>query len=214
MKNKWDGLHSLYSKQDWIDKPNIFAEEVLQYFPDSGYILSLGDGQGQDSRFFSEKGYKVLATDISEDALDINKQKLKESGIENVSIQKLDLKEKFPFKNNIFDIVYSHLSIHYFDYNITSKIFNEIRRVLKPNGIIAVFTNTTNDPEYNTGKKLEDEFFEIDGVTKRFFSIKSMSEFTKDFKKILIDDKGRTYKDEAKGVHNLIRFVGKKPKTK
>jgi len=30
--------------------------------------------------------------------------------------------------------------------------------------------------------------------------------------KILLDDKGETYKDNKKDVHNLIRFVGKKIK--
>jgi len=208
--SKWNNLHKFYSKQDWIDKPNIFAEEVLEYLPKEGYILCLGDGQGQDGRFFASKGHKVLSTDISDSALEINNGKMREQGLENIATEKLDLRERFPYKEAIFDIVYAHLSLHYFNQKTTEQIFSEIKRVLKPQGVVAIFTNSTSDPEYNTGNKIEDNLFEIEGTEKRFFSTDSMKKFAKDFEIILLDNQGKTYKDEAKGVHNLIRFIGKK----
>lgn len=208
INKQWDDLHKHYSKQDWIGKPNIFAQEVLEHFPKNGYVLCLGDGQGQDGRFFASKGYKVLSTDISESALEINKNKIIEQSLENISTEKLNLENPFRFEDETFDIVYAHLSLHYFAEDTTLRIFKEIRRVLKRGGILAVFVNSVNDPEFNTGKRLEQELFEIDGVTKRFMSKYSMDYFARDFQVILLDDKGRTYKDEEKGVHNLVRFVG------
>ena len=208
--SKWNNLHKFYSKQDWIDKPNIFAEEVLEYLPKDGYVLCLGDGQGQDGRFFTSKGYKVLSTDISESALEINNQKIKDEGLKNIITEKLDLKNKFPYKEATFNVVYAHLSLHYFSQKMTEQIFDEIKRVLKPKGFIAVFTNSTSDPEYNTGKKIEEDLFEIEGIEKRFFSIDTMKKFAKNFEIILLDNQGKTYKDEAKGVHGLIRFIGRK----
>ena len=44
MADPWNKLHSHYSNQDWIDKPNIFAEEVIEFFPQKGKVLLLGDG--------------------------------------------------------------------------------------------------------------------------------------------------------------------------
>ena len=208
--DQWNKLHKHYSKQDWIEKPNIFAEEAVEYFPKEGYILCLGDGQGQDSRFFSSKGFKVLSTDISDEALKINFQKISEQGLKNISTEKLDLTTDFTYKEATFDVVYAHLSLHYFTEEMTKKIFSEIKRVLKRGGILAVFVNSINDPEFNTGKRIEQEYFEIEGIKKRFFSIYSMRYFAKDFQEIILDDKGRTYKDEAKGVHNLVRFIGRK----
>ncbi len=208
--DSWDKLHQYYSKQDWIEKPNIFAEEALGHFPKEGYVLCLGDGQGQDGRFFSSKGYKVLSTDISDEALKINSQKISEQGLTNILTEKLDLTTDFSYKEATFDVVYAHLSLHYFTEEITQKIFSEIKRVLKRGGILAIFVNSINDPEFNSGKRIEQELFEIEGTTKRFFSKYSMNYFARDFQVILLDDNGRTYKDEAKGVHNLVRFIGRK----
>ena len=67
-KDSFDKLTDFYKNQDWINKPNIFAQEVLEYIPSSGTMLCLGDGQGQDSRFFAQKGYAVTATDLSDKA--------------------------------------------------------------------------------------------------------------------------------------------------
>lgn len=206
----WDGLHTFYSQQDWIDKPNIFADQVLEYFPKSGRLLSLGDGQGQDSRYFAQKGFEVMATDLADKALETSLQRAKEEQIANLVIQKLDLQETFSFEDETFDIVYAHLSLHYFSTPKTEQIFGEIWRVLKEGGIFAAFVNSVNDPEFNTGTRIEQEFFEIEGMTKRFFSVFSMEHFTKGFQVVLLDDKGETYKDSAKGIHNLVRFVGRK----
>lgn len=209
MASKWDQLHANYSTQSWIDTPNIFAEEVLEYLPKDGTMLLLGDGLGQDGRFFATKGYRVVSTDISDRAIEANGEKAKLAQLPNYEVKRLDLLEPFPFDDASFDIVYAHLSIHYFDEKTTSRIFHEMKRVLKKGGILAIFTNSVSDPEFNTGKRLEQEFFEIDGVSKRYFSTYTMDYFARDFQVILLDDNGKTYKDEAKGVHHLIRFVGR-----
>lgn len=206
--NEWTTLHSRYSKQDWINKPNIFAQEVIKYFPKHSKILELCAGQGQDSRFFAQNGFTVVSTDISDIALEASKAKIEEEYKSRLTIQKLDIQEKFPFADASFDVVYAHLGIHYFNSKTTQKIFAEIHRILKPNRIIAILTNSINDPQYDTGEKLEEDFYFIEDKKKRFFSIESMKSFVKDFQIILLDDKGETYKDSEKGVHNLIRFVG------
>lgn len=198
----WQNLHHLYSSQDWSNKPSIFAEFAIQYFPLKGSLLELGAGLGQDAQFFSQKGYQVLATDLNTESL---------KKIPNSDVQELDLKQLFPFPDESFNIVYGHLSVHYFNLQTTQQIFDEVYRVLKKGGIVAIFTNSTSDPEYDTGKKLEDDFFEFkEGLTKRYFSIESIKKFTKKFEVVLLDNQGETYKDAAKGIHNLIRFIGKK----
>lgn len=210
----WKDLHEHYAKTaDWIDKPSLFAQDAIKYFPKSGKVLELGAGQGQDTRFFAERGYDVVSTDIEESALERSRSKLPEKLQPNVSVKKLDLRDDFPFDSSSFDVVYAHLSLHYFDIETTYKILNQITRVMKPGGVIAFFMNSTSDPEYGTGTQIEPGFFQIENVTKRYFSVESTRKFISDFYEIsLLDNLGETYKDTAKGVHNLIRFIGKKPK--
>ncbi len=126
-------------------------------------------------------------------------------------MQQVDLKEKLPFEDNSFDIVYAHLSLHYFDQETTFGIINEIERILKPGGLFAFLTNSISDPEYNTGNLLERDFFQIGKVTKRYFSVVSARQLTRGFQVNLLDNLGQTYKDQAKGVYHLIRFIGHKP---
>jgi len=206
----WNKLHDGYKEQDWINKPNIFAKEVVKYFPEKARILELGAGQGQDTRFFAENCFFVESTDISQEALKINKDKLTNDLREYVNISSFDMTKKFPCQDGEFDVVYAHLSIHYFDVVTTNEIIDEIYRVLKPGGIVAVLNNSVNDPQYKQGEEIEEDYFIIKDKKKRFLSVDSTRSFFRRFDIVLLDNFGETHKDSAKGVHNLIRFVGQK----
>lgn len=118
------------------------------------------------------------------------------------------MREELQFEDASFDVVYAHLSLHYFDYETTVRLIGEVQRVLKPGGVFAFFVNSVHDPEYNTGEKLEDDYFQIDKTAKRYFSVETARAFTRYFDVSLLDDLGETYKDRAIGVHNLVRFIG------
>jgi SAM-dependent methyltransferase len=204
----WKTLHSHYQKQEWIQRPSIFAETAVTFFPKKGTVLELGAGIGQDSIYFASLGYQVVSSDIEINSLSSNLCHQDETIVNNITIEKIDLSNRLPFKDNVFDVVYAHLSLHYFDKNTTQQIFDEIERVLKPGGIIAFLSNSINDPEYRTGVYLEDDFFLIGKAKKRYLSLESVREFTKQFHPLLLDDQGETYKDQAKGVKSLIRYIG------
>lgn len=210
MGDVWSDLHQNYKGKDWIDKPSIFAEIAVRYFPKTGKVLDLGAGQGQDSRFFAEHGYQVVSTDLENSALELSKSKVTDDIKSRITFQKVDLRDELPFETDSLDVVYAHLSIHYFEYETTVRLLDEILRVLRPGGVFAFLTNSVNDPEYKTGKELEPDYYQIGQTAKRYFSVDSARMFTQYFEVNLLDDLGETYKDAAKGVHNLIRFVGKK----
>jgi|GEM_PF-231030 len=207
----WANLHQYYQGQDWINKPSLFAQTVLSYFPQSGRVLELGAGQGQDSRFFAGHGYDIVSTDLDQSALELSRSKMDQKLAKKITLQQLDLRQELPFASSSFDIVYAHLSLHYFPADLTARILFDVQRVLKPGGILAFLVNATSDPEYGTGRQLEPDYFEIEQVSKRYFSTASLRSFTKYFDILLLDNHGETYKDNAKGVHNLIRFIGEKP---
>lgn len=205
IKKYWSEKHKKYLGQSWIEKPTLFSQFAIKYFPEAGKLLDIGTGQGQDARFFSKLGYEVTATDISEEAISLAKEK-DTSGTKYIYH---DLNQNLPFENETFDIVYSHLTIQFFDNKTTSNIFSEIKRVLKNGGVLAIIVNTKDDPQVLVSKLLGEDLYEApDGLVKRFYDEKSLSSFVSDkFEQILLDSKGETYKDETK---TLIRYIGKK----
>ena len=211
LNSAWDKLHKRYKNEDWINKPNKFAEEIVNYLKNDSKILELGAGQGQDSRYFAEKGFDVISSDISKEALKINIEKVSAKFKDRIKVIELDMTKRLPFFDNKFDVVYAHLSFHYFDSNKTKQILNEIYRVLKDDGLLIMLNNSTTDAEFGIGEKIEKDYFLVKDKNKRFFSVNTLRDLIKyQFNTILLDDLGETYKDSAKGVHNLIRFVGSK----
>jgi len=216
VSNVWEELHSNYQGKDWLEKPSMFAEQVSQYFPSHGVILDLGAGQGQDSTYFADKGYEVISSDreisIIEQANERAKTYFanKNEPMKAMRFQLIDLSKLIPLSDSRISVVYAHLSLHYFDASITEQIFSEIYRILKPGGTLAFLVNSKSDPEYGTGKELEKDLFLVEGKTKRYFSVESAKAFAYQLETVLCDEEGKTYKDIDKGVHNLIRYVGKK----
>ena len=199
--NHWTKKRDEYQQTDWSHQPSLFVQDIVELLPKQGSILDLGAGMGQDSQFFAEHGYDVTSADVVLHT---------DLALDSVKRLELDHSQPLPFADESFDVVYSHVALHYFDMVTTEQIFSEIYRVLKPGGIVSFLVNSVNDPEYNTGTKLEEDYFETEGTRKRYFSTATAREFAHKFEVILCDENGETYKDRAKNVHNLIRFIGRK----
>ncbi len=206
----WEGALKKYGTQNWIDKPTIFIEQVVQFFPRSGRVLELAAGQGQDARYLAKLGFRVLCTDQSDYGLQEAKRKAERENL-SIAFQKIDLSKPLPFASNEFDVVYSHLGLHYFDKQTTLFLFSEIRRILKPSGILAALFNTVDDPEIrsNEFEKIEDDYYhEIStGLFKRYFSIATTKKLINGlFEPIIVDQEGSAYKD---GKKRLVRLVAR-----
>jgi SAM-dependent methyltransferase len=207
-KEYWDKKHTGNFDGDWAIKPSMFAEYVVNFFPKKGRILEIGTGKGGDAGFFYSLGYEVVATDFSEEALKIARENFK-----NVEFVNVDTAKGLPFENNSFDVIYSHMSLHYFDTQTTRNIFENIHRLLKPKGIFATIANTMDDTEMKSHdfQELEDDFYKntSKNILKRYFSTKSMADFAKGlFDPLILDNEGKVaYKNSLK---TLVRFVGKK----
>lgn len=201
LQSFWRKKLGKYADADWSKQPSIFVQEVEQYFPKNCSILELGAGLGQDSKYLANKGYKILATDISEFSKEIATTEFK----------LVDMANPLPFDENSFDVVYSHLGIHYFDKARTIQLFSEIKNIIKTGGILAVLVNSTDDPEIVDYQEIEKDYY-IDDVElkKRFFSVESLKEMLVGFEIILLDNQGVSRKDEIKNVSGLIRLVAKK----
>jgi len=207
-KEYWKNKHHKCLTQDWIDKPSVFAQYAIDYLPEKGKLLDLGAGQGQDSRFFTKRGFKVWCTDFLPEALEIAKDKAGKEQLE-MNFLNVDLKQTLPFKDDFFDVVFSNLGLHYFNRKITSRLFQEIARVLKKGGIFACLMNSIEDPEVPRSEMIEPGLYKTpSGLIKRFFDQKFLGEMTDGlFDPIVFDSEGSAHKDKE---DNLVRFIGKK----
>ena len=129
--NIWDSYHKRHKQRNWTGRPSIFAKEVRKYIKGDSKILELGSGRGHDTKFFAANGFKVVSTDISSSAIETNRSSLPRSLQNQVEFTQLDMAKPFPYKNEEFDAVYAHLSLHYFDLQKTKEVLDEIHRVLK-----------------------------------------------------------------------------------
>lgn len=124
----------------------------------------------------------------------------------------MDLREPLPFNDNTFNIVYSHMGLHYFGRKETQDVLREIHRILRDGGTLAILLNTLDDPEIreHNYQEIEPHFFEDprSGLRKSYFSVEYLKELTENlFEPLILDNRGETYKDEVK---SLVRFVGKR----
>ena len=72
------------------------------------------------------------------------------------------------------------MSLHYFTKDTTYKILEEIKRVLKQNGILIFRVNSVNDINFEAkqGREIEKHLYETEeSEYKRFFDINDIQEF-------------------------------------
>jgi SAM-dependent methyltransferase len=199
-----------YNTADWAGKPSIFVQDAKGYFPPSGKVLELGCGAGQDGLWLAVQGYEVVQTDFIDGMFPAIRDKAAKLGVQT-ALRQLDIRNLSDLGDDSFDIVYSHLSLHYFDHKTTKEIFAELHKILRPGGVLAALFNSISDPEYlEAREKIEPHYVQVGDIKKRFLDEAEAREFAAGFQILLADNNGETYKDRAIGVKNLIRLIAKK----
>jgi SAM-dependent methyltransferase len=143
-------------------------------------ILDLCCGKGMETANFANKSNSVLGVDISyvaiETALMMHHDKA------NLYFKCDDIVDfLFSCKDN-FDIIFSKLGLHYFDKATTTKLFQQIKFVLKKNGLLYFMVRATDDPSYGKGQQLSPNYFknQKDFRHRRyFFNQKDLEEVLK-----------------------------------
>jgi len=167
----WDDKHHSYAAKKFVRKPNWLATTLSDNLEAPAKILDLGCGQGQDSLYFRSLGHEVTALDFSKFALAQFADAARAAGVPQV---RHDLgRVPYPFPAEAFDIVYAHLTLHYFDQATTRQIFAEVARLLKPHGQLWALFNSDHDPEASDPAfaTIEERYLELaPGSKKRYFS--------------------------------------------
>ena len=131
----WDDVFA--EKGKYFANPHPDMERLAKLFSEKGVrrILDLGCGTGRHLLFLLKKGFEVYGLDGSPNGLEIAKNWLAEENLSSeLTCQKIE--HEFPYKDGFFDAVISIQVIHH---NLIKDIMftvNEIKRTLKPEGLI------------------------------------------------------------------------------
>lgn len=144
MERKWTGerLESFIQTRDTIDHLHRYAL-VLDYIKDK-VVLDIACGEGYGSNLMSQQAQYVYGVDIDVETI-LNAQKKYKK--ENLNFQngRADL---IPIETNSIDVVVSFETIEHHDKH--EEMMLEIKRVLKPDGIIVI---STPDKYFYTDKR-------------------------------------------------------------
>lgn len=166
---------------DWLE---IFDRAIINC---KTPIIDLGCGCGNDTLYLIEKGKTVIPCDYSKNAI----ENIKKNFPEVEKTYCFDMSKGLPFYDNLTDIIISDLSLHYFTEQKTFEILDEIKRVLKPNGLLFLRVNSMKDVNFGAGqgKEIEPHLYETDdGRFKRFFDKVDIERFFSNWEKLYVHE--------------------------
>ena len=127
-------LEKSFSRQKNSEK---IAYEIVQFLnvsASSGKILDIGPGNGNDSRFFCERGYNVTAIEFSSAMATVAQMNAPKAHIIEDDFLQHD------FWGETFDGILAIAFIHLFNEQDTLKVLQKIRTLLNPEGVAYIST--------------------------------------------------------------------------
>jgi SAM-dependent methyltransferase len=158
--------------QMYGEQPSQAAIEAGAVFRHAGArdVLELGAGHGRDALYLASLGFHVRATDFSSAGLDQLRDRARAAGL-SVDTAVADAREPLPFADASVDAVFAHMLLCM---ALSTKeilaLGAEIRRVLRPGGMLAYTVRHTGDAHYGAGIARGDDIFEHGGFAVHFFS--------------------------------------------
>lgn len=134
-----------YGERDrvWSGRVNVqFADVVADLAP--GRALDLGCGEGADAVWLAERGWDVVAVDVSETALGRARQAAISRGVaDRIEFVQLDLSDGFP--DGTFDLVSSQF-LHSTVRLERPEILANAARAVRPGGLLVIVDHGSAPP--------------------------------------------------------------------
>ncbi|MDD4497009.1 MAG: class I SAM-dependent methyltransferase [Methanosarcinaceae archaeon] len=162
--NIWEKMHS---QRSWGKYPN---EELVKFVGRNFFkiskthrknikFLEIGCGQGANLWFLVKEGFDVYGIDISYSAIEKTEQYLKGEFCLDANLNVADAR-KLPYVNNFFDVVVDCAAIQCTSYSDHREVYDEVYRVLKPNGYFWSFHIAKRSWGYGTGNLIDLDTFD------------------------------------------------------
>lgn len=163
------GVHpGMYGQEP--SAPALHAAEVFRA-AGARDVLELGAGHGRDALYFARLGFHVQATDFSPTGLEQLHEAARAQGVsERVTTAVHDVREPLPLPDACADAVFAHMLLCMaLSTPQIEALVGEVRRVLRPGGILVYTVRHTGDAHYRAGTAHGDDIYEHGGFAVHFF---------------------------------------------
>lgn len=128
----------------WERFPRTFLDKFVEVA--RGEVLDIGSGPGRDGKILQESGLRVTCLDASEAMVRISSER----GLKSV----LGDFQYLPFTDEQFDAVWAYTSLLHVPKSQVGQALREIRRVMKPGGLLGVGMIEGTAEEYRETEKV------------------------------------------------------------
>jgi SAM-dependent methyltransferase len=134
-------------------------------------VLELGPGQGRDTLYLARRGFHMDALDYAPEGLAEIEAKAGAAGLaDRVTTALHDVRQRLPFADDSVEASYSHML---FCMALATpeldRLVGELRRVVRPEGLVVYTVRTTDDAHYGAGIAHGDDMYEQGGFVVHFF---------------------------------------------
>lgn len=167
-REHWERTYTVHPGM-YGERPSEPAEYAAGVFRPGGDVLELGAGHGRDTLFLARRGFRVTAADFSPIGLE---QLAERAAGENLTITTVvqDVREPLRLPDGSADAVYAHML---FCMALSTAelvaLVGEVRRVLRPGGVLVYTVRHTGDAHYGAGTGHGDDIWEHGGFAVHFF---------------------------------------------
>ena len=155
------------------DEPSAAAVAAADVFEAAGAttVVELGAGQGRDTLYLARRGLHVHALDFAPEGLDAIETKAGAAGLaDRVTVEIHDVRQRLPFADDSVDVSFSHML---FCMALTTpeldRLAADLRRVVRPGGLVVYTVRTTDDAHYRAGIPHGDDMYEHGDFIVHFF---------------------------------------------
>lgn len=189
MKNKWSGerLESFIYGRDSIEHLHRYA--LVMSYVENKTVLDIACGEGYGSNLMSSKAAQVHSVDIDAQTISAAKAKYNKA---NINFQ-VGSATDIPLPNQSVDVVVSFETIEH--HNQHQEMMSEIKRVLKPDGIVII--STPDKLYYSDHRNFQNPFHVqelykqefVDLLTQRFQNYQLLAQMYCNGNSIIQDEK-------------------------
>ena len=136
IKKQWDGI---YRREEYSKHIQEAIQNVVDIFKKYNVktILDLACGSGMHAAYLAERGFEIYGIDISEEAIKIAESLLEEKQL-HANLIVGSIYRKLPYDDNFFDAVVCFRALYHERIEVIRGTIGEIKRILKPNGLVFV----------------------------------------------------------------------------